>query len=113
MTPTVIELNIDTVRHLNAQGIAAVYGDAERVDVLEEAGVREATALVLSVPGSPESSEIIRAARTLNPRIYVLARSAFMAHAEVLSNAGADQVFSGETEVANAMTKAILERLEA
>jgi len=40
--PTVIELNIDTVRALRQDGISAVYGDARDPDTLVTAGVRHA-----------------------------------------------------------------------
>ncbi len=109
--PAIIELNVNTVRRLHRDGIAAVYGDAGRPEVLEEAGVRSASALIISAPASPEFSEVIRTARALNPSIHVLARSAFHAHTDLLRSAGADQVFSAEAEVAMAMIEALLQRL--
>ena len=39
VTPTVVELNVDTVRELRQEGIEAVYGDATRPETLEAAGV--------------------------------------------------------------------------
>jgi monovalent cation:H+ antiporter-2, CPA2 family len=111
--PTVIELNIGTVRRLHHAGIVAVYGDAAQPEVLEEAGIRSAAALIITAPGSPEFSEVIRAAKTLNPGIHVLARSEYLKHTEVLLGAGADLVYSGEAEVAAAMIEATLLRLGA
>jgi CPA2 family monovalent cation:H+ antiporter-2 len=49
----------------------------------------------------------------MNPDIQVLARSAFLSQADSLRAAGADQVFSGEAEVAMAMIDAILNRVGA
>jgi CPA2 family monovalent cation:H+ antiporter-2 len=111
--PIIIELNLDTVRRLKSEGALAVYGDACRSDVLQEAGLGKAIALVLSAPGSPECAEIIRAARQLNPHIQVLARAEFVSGAEALKTAGADEVFSGEAEVAIAMVDATLRNLGA
>ena len=37
--PTVIELNIDTVREIRQEGVDAVYGDATRPETLIEAGI--------------------------------------------------------------------------
>ena len=111
--PTIVELNLDTVRRLKSDGTLAVYGDACKSDVLREAGVEKAIALVLSPPGSPESAEIIRAARELNPDIQVLARAEFLSGAGALKTAGADEVFSGEAEVAIAMVDAALRSLGA
>jgi CPA2 family monovalent cation:H+ antiporter-2 len=111
--PVVIELNIDTVRSLQAEGRRVVYGDAAQQEVLKQAGVGSAAALVLSVPEFDASAEIIRTARAMNPEIQVLARSAFLSRTGGLRSAGADQVFSGEAEVAMAMIDAILIRLGA
>ena len=111
--PVIIELNIDTVRRLQAEGSRVVYGDAAQAEVLKQAGVATAVALVLSAPGSDESPEVIKTARGMNPGIQVLARSDFVSHARTLESAGAAQVFSGEAEVAMAMIDAILLRVGA
>lgn len=113
ITPTIIELNLDTVRRLQSSGIPVIYGDAGDADILVQAGLSEAVALILSAPGSPESAELIRRAREINPSVQVLARSAFLSQASALRNAGADQVFSGEAEVAMAIIDAMLRRLGA
>ena len=63
IAPTVIELNIDTVRALREDGVDAVYGDATRPETLEAAGVGEAGSLILGSAGMAHSAEVIRAAR--------------------------------------------------
>jgi hypothetical protein len=40
--PTVIELNLDTVRRLREDGIRAVYGDAAHRETLQEAKANHA-----------------------------------------------------------------------
>ena len=40
------ELNMDTVRALRSEGIAAVYGDARHLDTLTSAGVATARGLI-------------------------------------------------------------------
>ena len=112
IAPTVIELNIDTVRTLRQEGISAVYGDAREPDALVIAGVRRASTLIIS--GSDTgAAEVIRAARELNPSIHTFARGAYLRDVAQLLGAGAEQVFSGEGEVALAMTEAVLRRLGA
>jgi len=59
------------------------------------------------------ASEIVRAARALQPEIRVIARANYLSARKSLRDAGADEVFSGEGEVAVAMTGAILEQLGA
>jgi len=110
--PTVIELNMETVRALRDEGIAAVYGEAARGDVLREAGVATAGHLVVTAD-TDDGREIIRLARGLNPSIHVLARTAHLRDVHALRDAGAQGVFSGEGEVALALTEALLHRLGA
>ena len=109
-----IELNLETVRRLGGQGIRAIYGDASHRETLVEAGVETAVALILSSSGhARESAETIRWARELNPGIRIIARSAYLREEPELRRAGADVVFSGEGEVALAMTESLLRRLGA
>jgi CPA2 family monovalent cation:H+ antiporter-2 len=110
---TVIEMNLDTVRRLRGQGIAAVYGDAGHREVLVGAGVPKAGSLILSASGLGAAAEIIRIARELNGDIRVIVRSAYLRERPALRAAGADLVFSGEAEVALAMNEAILQDLGA
>ncbi|MBI2828930.1 MAG: cation:proton antiporter [Acidobacteria bacterium] len=110
--PTVIELNIDTVRALRQEGMSVVYGDARDPDTLRAAGIRRAATLIISGAdsGAPET---IRAARELNPSQHIFARGAYLRDVPTLRAAGAEHVFSGEGEVALAMTEAVLRRLGA
>ena len=65
--PTVIELNIDTVREIRLAGVDAVYGDATRPETLIEAGIQSARNLILTSAGMANSTEVIRAAREAQP----------------------------------------------
>jgi monovalent cation:H+ antiporter-2, CPA2 family len=111
--PTIIELNLDSVRRLRQEGLAAVYGDASHRDTLKNARVGEARSLILSASGMVGSKEVIRLARELNPDIQILARSAYVRELGPLRQAGAERVFAGEGEVALALTEAILHELGA
>jgi len=113
IAPTVVEMNMDTVRELRAQGIAAVYGDASHQDTLSSAGAAHATVLILTSPDITNAPEVIRAARELNPKVRVLARTAYLRDIDALKAAGADEIFSGEGEVAFAFADTILRRLGA
>ena len=106
--PVVIELNHETVRRLNGEGTAAIYGDAAHRETLEQAGLANAVALFLSSSHMEGDREAIRQARELNPRILIFARSAYLREIADLRRAGADLVFSGEGEVALAMTEFLL-----
>ena len=111
--PTVIELNLETVRRLLAFGVRAVYGDAGRPEVLQRAGIDRADNLILTSGSGPVDEEIIRHAKRLNPHVRILARTHSTREVPRLRRAGAEEAFSGEGEVALALTVRILEGLGA
>jgi len=113
VVPTIVELNLETFRRLNDERIAAVYGDASRPETLHAAGIERAGAFVLSASGAADNPEVIRLVRELNPRIRILARCAYLHEGAALRAAGADAIFSGEGEVALAMTESVLQDLGA
>jgi CPA2 family monovalent cation:H+ antiporter-2 len=112
IAPTIVELNMETVRRLRESGASAVYGDASHPQTLDGAGVGTAGNLILTTDAG-NNLETIRVARELNPTIHVLARTTHLRDQERLRAGGADTVFSGEGEVALALTEALLHRLGA
>jgi CPA2 family monovalent cation:H+ antiporter-2 len=113
VVPTVVDLNIETIQELRAEGKPAIYGDATRRDTLVSAGVPTAGYIVLSVAGLPGADDIIRMARELSPNILIMARTAYIRELTTLKSAGANVVYAGESEVALAFTETILGRLGA
>jgi CPA2 family monovalent cation:H+ antiporter-2 len=111
--PVIVELNVDTVRHLTSEGVAAIYGDATHRQTLESAAIRNATALILSSSTMQGTAETIRLARELNPGVLIFARSTYLRDGDALRRAGADLVFSGEGEIALAMMECMLRQLGA
>ncbi len=113
IVPTVVDLNMETVRSLRQDGIDAIYGDATRPETIEAAGVARADSLILASAGMADSAEVIRNARGLNPDVRVLARAPYLRDLASLKEAGANSVYSGEGEVALAFIEDILEDLGA
>jgi len=113
ITPTVVDLNVDTVKRLRQDGIDAVHGDAARPETLAGAGIPDVTSLILTSAGMGSDTEVIRNAREINPRIRVLARVAYLRDLVPIRQAGADAVYAGEGEVALAFVEAILRDLGA
>jgi CPA2 family monovalent cation:H+ antiporter-2 len=113
VSPAVIDLNMDAIRALRDAGVEAIYGDATRPETLEAAGVARAGSLILGSAGMANSDDVIRQARTLNPKIRVLARATYLRDLAGLKAAGANQVYSGEGEVALAFIEDILDDLGA
>jgi len=113
IVPTVIELNLDTVRRLRTFDVRTIYGDAMRPEILMEAGIKGADNLILTSGAGRVDEEIVRRAKDLNPDVTILARSQYVRELPKLHSAGAEDVFSAEGEVALAFTVRILERLGA
>jgi CPA2 family monovalent cation:H+ antiporter-2 len=111
--PTVVELNLDTVRELREQGVHAVFGDATHHDTLVQAGAAHANNLILTSAGMGDVREAIRNAKELNPAIHVLARADYLRELPALRDVGAEVAVSAEGEVGLALTEMILHRLGA
>ncbi|HOI43672.1 MAG TPA: cation:proton antiporter, partial [Elusimicrobiales bacterium] len=103
---SIIELNLDTVRKLRSAGYDALYGDALRPGMLEEAGIESAGSLILSAD-LQDGAEIVRRARAVNPELRILARCDHLREAAALRKAGATVVACGEAEVAVALAGAV------
>lgn len=108
----VVELNHDTVDSLNRAGMRAVYGDAAHRETLVQAGVAKASSLIFAASGSPADS-VVSIAKELNPKLKVLARSAYLRDVRAARAAGADHVVAAEAEVAIAMTERLMSELGA
>ena len=103
---TVIDLNLDTVRRLRAEGINAIYGDVLRSGTLDAAGIAKAGSLILSADVE-DAAEIIRQARALNQHLHILVRCAHLRDTFTLRQAGANVVAAGEAEVGVALAEAV------
>ncbi|MGV8074966.1 MAG: cation:proton antiporter [Syntrophobacteraceae bacterium] len=103
---TVIDLNLDTVRGLRAEGHKAVYGDVLRPGTLSEAGIARTGSLILSAD-IEDAAEIIRQSRLLNPELRVLVRCNHLRDVPALRRAGASVVAAGEAEVGVALAEAV------
>jgi len=111
--PTVVELRHEVFEKLKQDGTSVVYGDAAHPETLKAAGIEQADFLVLSASTIGGAGGLIAEARKLNPRIKTLARTAYLREMPVLLRAGANEVFTGEGEVALSMTEHILREFGA
>jgi CPA2 family monovalent cation:H+ antiporter-2 len=94
----VLDLNAESVRRAQDDGIAAYYGDVTSAEVLSHAGLARAAvfALVLSDPGATRRA--VEVARGLVPDVSIVARSRFVAEEADFRQRGASQVVSAELE---------------
>ncbi len=104
----VVDLNMDTVSSLNSEGRTAIFGDASREGILEQAGAKRASHLILTLPHSSQRAAILTAARSLNPSVRVLVRARYLREREDLEQAGATAAIFEEAEAAVALARLVL-----
>jgi CPA2 family monovalent cation:H+ antiporter-2 len=106
----VAEQNRELVEQLRASGIPAVFGDASTSEVLVQAHIARARMLVIATPDTLDVRRMAGTARLLNPEIDVVVRSHNEAEAGMLEAEQTGKVFVGELELADAMSRHVLER---
>ena len=109
----VAEQNRDIVERLRAQGIPAVFGDAADPAVLIQAHIARAGMLVIATPDTLDVRQMIGIARTLNPEIQTVIRTHSEEEAGLLEKEVAGKIFIGEEELAQSMTRYVLEHSQA
>ena len=105
--PVIVDMNMDTIAALTAQGRPAIYGDAYNIEVLGQA-VGQATHLIITLPHSANRSPLIAAAKLINPDLRVIVRARYLAEADDLRQVGADHVAYEEAEVAVALATLVM-----
>ncbi|MDR1051475.1 MAG: cation:proton antiporter [Deltaproteobacteria bacterium] len=96
----VIDMNPLSVASFQKLGEPIIFGDAVNEHVLEHVGVHHASMLIVSIPDTLATRRIIVLAKTLNPKIHVVARTRFLLTKEILGRLGADSVVTEEFEAA-------------
>jgi len=108
MDTIIVDMNIDTVRGLAKQGRAAIYGDATQHEILQVAGIRRATHLIVTLPGMDGLANLVVSARELNPDIQLIVRTRYLAEGDALRGAGASHVVFEEGETGLALARHVL-----
>lgn len=108
----VAELNAETVRKAEKEGIPAVYADITSPEVLLELGLEKARQFVIAVNDPSATERAIIAARSLGARVSIVARTNYLLDVELLERAGADLVIPAEREAAVEVVRQVLSRCE-
>ncbi len=99
----VVEDQADMARQAETDGFKTVTADALDPRSLEAAGIRDASTVLIAIPGGYEAGAIFEHARQLNPLARVAARAQSDAEVEHLDRLGVDDVVMGEREIAARM----------
>ncbi len=109
----VLDLNSQTIRHLQKAGYDAIYGEAGNHNILQSLHIETARALVVTIPDLAAAEAIIREARSQRPTLLILARARFSSEVPRLRQAGATQVIYEEMEAAAEMARTLEQRMKA
>lgn len=90
----VVDNSPDAVSRLGHDQRVFVEGDAASEEVLRNAGVERAKGLICAVDSDERAVYITLAARSLNPKLYIIARAGWPESMRRLELAGADRVVS-------------------
>lgn len=90
----VIDKSPDHTPRLEELGYFYLVGDATRDEVLLEAGIERAKGLVAVVASDADNVYIVLTARSLNPKLHIVARGEEPGSEQKLLRAGADKVES-------------------
>jgi CPA2 family monovalent cation:H+ antiporter-2 len=106
----VAEQNRELVEKIRSEGVVAVSGNAAEAAVLVQAHIHNAAMLVIAIPDTLHARQMIKTARTLNPKIEIILRADSADEMQLLKQETSDLVFLGEEELAKGMTSHVLER---
>lgn len=106
--------NREVIDALRGEGIAAVSGDAATPDVLIQAHIARAAALVITQADPMDASSMVATARALNPDIEIIVGARTAQEAQAYGQEQPGTVYSGDAELAHAMaTHVVRHRVRA
>jgi monovalent cation:H+ antiporter-2, CPA2 family len=94
----VIDIDPRSLESLRGKGISCIYGDAANPDILAQAQLERARVMVVTFPDPIATRLAVANARTINPRLDVVARVHREEDSEVLRELGAAEMVRPEVE---------------
>ncbi|SOZ58202.1 Glutathione-regulated potassium-efflux system antiporter [Cupriavidus taiwanensis] len=92
---TVLDHDPDQIDFLRQYGFKVFYGDATRLDLLEAAGIADASILVVAIDSMEDSLALIDRVRERFPQLQIYARARHVSHVYQLKDRGV-QLFERE-----------------
>ena len=106
----VVEQRLELVASLRTEGVAVIFGDATRPDVLTRAHLDSARLLIIATPDPYHVRAVLDIAKRVNPTIGTIVRANNDAERAYLEGRGVDWALVGERELAIGMVRRALER---
>lgn len=108
----VIEYDHAAIDELIRQGIPYIYGDASSEIVLKQAYPQRALMAILTLPDAITSRQTILQLKRLNPDLVFLARANNQWQAQILDQAGANEIIQPEAEAGFQMLRYLILNLK-
>lgn len=108
----IIELHPASADLARSAGFETHLGDATRAEVLEHAGVGRARGVIVAVPDTATSRNIVGQVRMLAPHALIVTRARYHAHRDELMNAGANVAVDEEEIVGKYLASALQTELQ-
>ncbi|MFN3604178.1 MAG: cation:proton antiporter [Leptonema sp. (in: bacteria)] len=105
----IIEMNPKTVREEKNKGEPILFGDATNINILEKLNLEHARMIVIVINDPEATKKIIRQVKKINPNLYILARTRYLAEVPKLKELGVDEVIPEEFETSIQIFRRILE----
>ena len=109
LTVVVVERSLERVRQLREEGIASIAGDGTSESVLREANIARARGLVACLNDDAHNVYTVLTARSLNSKLFIVARATEEGAERRILRAGADRVVNpyelGGTRLAHLVVK--------
>ena len=106
----VLELNPDTIKKAKAAGENIMYGDITRKDILMKMRIDSAKVIVYAISDPQSTKASLQLVKRLNPEIYTVVRTRYVAEVDELIKLGADEVIPEEFETSLQMFSRVLQR---
>jgi CPA2 family monovalent cation:H+ antiporter-2 len=106
----ILELNPVTVRKAAVEGELIIFGDVSSPTILEEARIRRAKSIVFAISDPEMTRRGVKAARALNPDVFVIVRTRYASEVDDLLKLGASDVIPEEFETSIEIFTRVLER---
>ena len=103
----VVDHDPETLHKLSGKKITAVYGSRTNEEIWYKVGLKNAKALVVTIPESETALGLVKKAKHANPKLAVFARAHYFKDAVALYNAKADFVVQPVVLGSNACLEAI------
>lgn len=94
----VIETDPERIELLNERKTATLYGDAANSEVITHAGLKNARALVITVPDETATAMVVTGTKIINPKLPIIARAGTQEGVHHLSKLGAQHIVHPELE---------------